>query len=81
MRSGMKADKRPEKVILRAEFKPKWSDFRYQRADFKPEMVDFRLDKADLGPKWADLKLERANFRSKKPESVDFGPKRAKFWA
>ena len=46
----MRADKRPERVILRAELRPKWSDFMFERAEFRPEMVDFELDKADLGP-------------------------------
>ena len=41
MISGMMADKRPERVILRAELRPKWSDFRFERADFRPEMVNF----------------------------------------
>ena len=50
MRSGMRADYRPERVILRAELRPKWSDFRFERADFRPEMVDFGLDRADLEP-------------------------------
>ena len=39
--SGMRANWRPQRVILRADFRPKWSDFRFERADFRPEMVDF----------------------------------------
>ena len=38
--SGMRANWRPQRVILRADFRPKWSDFRFERADFRPEMVD-----------------------------------------
>ena len=48
-RSGMRADKRPERVILRAELRPKWSDFMFERAEFGLEMADFGLNKADLG--------------------------------
>ena len=33
---------------MRAELRPKWSDFRFKRADFRPGMVDFGLDKAVL---------------------------------
>ena len=46
----MKADKRPERVSLSAELRPKWSDFKFENADFKIEMVDFCPDKSDLGP-------------------------------
>ena len=45
----MRADKRPERVILRAELRPKWSDFMFERAEFGLEMADFGLNKADLG--------------------------------
>ena len=38
---GMRANWRPHRVILRADFRPKWSDFRFERANFRPEMVDF----------------------------------------
>ena len=48
-RSGMRADKRPERVILRAELRPKWSDFMFERAEFGLEMADFGLNKTDLG--------------------------------
>ena len=48
-RSGTRADKRSERVILRAEVRPKWSDFMFERAEFGLEMADFGLNKADLG--------------------------------
>ena len=37
------------RVILRAELRPKWSDFMFERAEFGLEMADFGLNKADLG--------------------------------
>ena len=43
MRSGMRADKRPERVVLRA-------DFRFERDEFRPERVDSGPHKADLVP-------------------------------
>ena len=39
-------------MSLRAELRPKWSDFRSERADFRPEMIDFGPEKADLGLIW-----------------------------
>ena len=78
MRSGMRADQRPERVILRAELRPKWSDLRFARVYFSLEMVEFGPDKADLGPFGADFGHQRANFES---EPADFEPERAEFWA
>ena len=39
---------RAKRVILRAELRLNWSDFRFERADFRTAMVDFGPDKADL---------------------------------
>ena len=60
MRSGMRADYGPERVFFRAELRPKWSDFRFERADLRSEMVNFGHDNPDLGPERADFGPERS---------------------
>ena len=76
----MRADLRPERVILRAELKPKWSDFEYMRG-LIIGLVDFgliiRLDKANFGPVRPDLGPERADLAPDRHDKACFGPKRS----
>ena len=57
MRSGIRTDKRPERVILRAELRPESSGLKHERLDLRFVRSDLWTERADSRPERPNLSL------------------------